>query len=126
MHCEILHTVNSNTYMHMPTASPTGFWYPRLTNTFLRTLSLLSPIPLLPPVLNRPLLIALPRPSVPEIAHLLFLNKVILWVERPILSLIVSLRLDTLAEEDTETSKGRPMVGRTRILIERLRSLFPL
>lgn len=69
----------------------------------------------------------LSHPPVPErVAHLLFLSKVIFCVERPILSLMVSLRLDILAEEDTDTSKGRPIVGRTRMLIDRLRSLFPL
>ena len=125
MYREILHTLNSNTYMYMPTVFPTGFWYRRPTNTFSRTLSLLSPIPLLPPVLNGSPLP--PPPPVPErVAYLLFLSKVIFCVERPILSLMVSLRLDILAEEDTDTSKGRPMVGRTRMLIDRLRSLFPL
>lgn len=59
-----------------------------------------------------------------KFTHSLFSSNVIFCVERPILSLILSLRLDTRADEDKETSNGRPTVGRTRTLIERERSLF--
>ena len=61
-----------------------------------------------------------------QYTHSLFSNSVIFCVDRPILSLILSFRVDTRADEDKETSKGWPTVGRTRTLTERdrERSLF--
>lgn len=56
-----------------------------------------------------------------KVTHSLFNSSVILCVDRPILSLILSFRLDTRAEDDKDTSKGRPTVGRTRTLMERER-----
>ena len=116
-----IHTPGHKTPTTIPSFCSRG-----LPHTPLHIPTSLSPTSLPPPTGDRPSSSTLPSTRAtliaPVFANLLSRKSVILLVERPILSLMLSFRHDIRADDERDTSNGTPMVGRTRTQMERLRS----